>query len=164
MPTTTYSFTDHIITITSPVYKAYSLNGQGLGEVNISYANDNTMHDNSADGQVMVSKIISNNGTVNMTLQQTSELNKWLFGAFNKLYALPSNFWTSISITIRSIASGDVVTCTGVSFTKRSDKPYQAQGQMITWNFMAAKIDMLGTLAQGLAQTTVSGSIVNNTI
>lgn len=164
MATTTYSFTDHIITIASPAYAAYVLSGQALGELNLSYTNDNTAHDVAADGSVMVSKIISNTGTASLTVQQTSELNKWLLGLFNALYALPSSYWPTINITIRNIASGSVTTCTGVSFSKRSDKTYQAQGQMYTWNFMCARIDQQGSILQGLAATNVTGSINTNSI
>lgn len=150
MPTTSYSFTDHIITISSPAYAAFILSGQGLGECNVTYANDNTIHDNAADGSVMASKIKADNGSVSITMQQTSDLHKWLLGLFNALYALPSNFWISTQISIRAINSGEVVLCTGVSFAKRADKPIQAQGQMITWNFLAAKISQNGSLVQGL--------------
>lgn len=150
MATTSYSFTDHIITISSPAYAAFVLNGQGIGELNITYANDNSIQDNAADGSVMTSKIKADNGTISITMQQTSELHKWLIGLFNALYALPSNFWISTNISIRALNSGESIICTGVCFSKRADKPIQAQGQMITWNFMAAQISQNGSILQGL--------------
>lgn len=150
MANTTYSFADHIITISSPAYLAFPVNGQGIGECNVAYSDANSIQERSADGSVVTSKIVADNGTINMVIQQTSELNRWLLGLFNALYKLPSNYWTSIQISIRAINSGDTVICTGVCFERRGEKPYQAQAQMITWPFLATKISQNGSILQGL--------------
>jgi hypothetical protein len=45
-----------------------------------------------------------------------------------------------MNITIKSKNLGDSTVCTGVSPQKLADRPYQAQGQHVTWNLMAAEI------------------------
>jgi len=141
MSITTYSFSDIIAVIAHPQFPAFSLNGQGIGEIAISYSNDNTAHDLAADGSVMVSKIKANNGTLAMTMQQTSPLHKYLKQLFNFVQAQQTAAWIQTAITISSPAGTfDSILATGVSLTKRADQPYQQQGQNVTWTFMAAEI------------------------
>ena len=58
----TYSFEDTDLTIQHPSYGSFSAYGTGLGDITISYANDVTMHDVSADAAVVVSKSVKKNG------------------------------------------------------------------------------------------------------
>lgn len=141
MPYSTYSFNDVHVVISPPGFPAYTLNGQGVGDINISFADDNTLHDRSADGRVMVSKIKANNGSISISVQQTSALHKYLKQLFNFLRLRDTSAWAGTMITLSSPAGlFDTITATGVSFSKRADQPYQAQGQNVTWNFMAADI------------------------
>lgn len=138
---TTYSFQDLNASFSHPGVGQFSMNGEGIGSITITRANDVTAHDVSADGSVMVSKIKSKNGTIAISVQQSSPLNKWLDKLYNYLEVAPSSEWARASMILRHLTLGEGTVCTGVSFQKRADKPYQAQGQQVTWNLMAANID-----------------------
>lgn len=141
MSNTTYSFQDLNANFSHPSVGQISMNGEGIGSITITRANDVTAHDVSADGSVMISKIKSKNGTIAISVQQSSPLNKWLDRVYNYLEVASSSEWAKASIILRHLTLGEGTVCTGVSFQKRADKPYQAQGQQVTWNLMAANID-----------------------
>ncbi|MDU5080230.1 phage protein [uncultured Tissierella sp.] len=141
MSDTVYSFQDLNCSFTHPSVGQISMNGEGIGSITITRANDVTSHDVSADGSVMISKIKSKNGTVAISVQQSSPLNKWLDRLYNYLEVASSSEWAKASIILRHLTLGEGTVCTGVTFQKRADKPYQAQGQQVTWNLMAANID-----------------------
>lgn len=136
----TYSFEDVTCSFQHPGVGAASSTGAGLGTISIAMANDKTVHEVAADGSVMISKIAGKNGTVAITMQQTSELHKYLLRWYNYVDAAKSSEFAKMVITIKSNNLGDITTCTGVSPQKLADRPYQAQGQQITWNLMAAEI------------------------
>lgn len=167
MATTTYSFSDIQMVLQFPGRPAYTLNGQGIGEISISYINDNTAHDLAADGSVMVSKIKANNANVTITMHQTSTMHTWMKGTFNYLYNSPTPLWAAGTITISSPYDDSVnLVLTGVSFTKRADQPYQQQGQMVTWNLMAADTQGFGSFNVRLSTTAeiMRDSNENNTV
>ena len=112
-----------------------------VGSITLSRANDVTAHDLSADGSVMVSKIKAKNGTVAISTPQSSPLNAFLSKLYNYCEVAPSREWARATIILRHLTLGEGTVCTGVSFQKRADKAYQAQGQQVTWNLMAANID-----------------------
>lgn len=142
--TTTYSFQDVICTINLPGSPPISVNGLGIGEITLAPINDNTAHDLAADGSIMVTKVQADNGNITISAQQTSALNTFLINAFKFLKLAPTNLWAQGTITIASPSGlGQRVQCTGVSFTKRSDKNYQQQGQKWSWQLMAASIQDL---------------------
>lgn len=138
---TTYSFNDINAIISPPGFGSASTIGNGIGDINISFSRDNTQHDPSADGSVMVSKIVANEGSISISCQQTSQLHQYLKSLFNHMMAASTSIWAAITITISS-PNGlqDYVVANGVSFQKRSDQPYQVQGQTVTWTFMATNI------------------------
>ena len=140
MGTSTYGFDDVSCVISHPSFGQYVTNGAGLGGISITMANDRTIHDLAADGSVMVSKIRGRNGSASITTQQTSSLNKWLLRLYNYLETASTSEWADINITVRSPVMQDLITCSGTSFQKLADRPYQAQGQNIVWPFMAADI------------------------
>lgn len=140
MPTSVYSFSDITMTISHPAVGQYVASGVGLGSITTSMTTDRSTHDISADGSVMVSKIKGRNGSHAISVQQTSDLNKWLLKLYNYLEFAPTFQWARATIVIRSPSMGDLILSTGVSFQKLPDKPYQAQGQQVTWSLMAADI------------------------
>lgn len=159
---TTYSFSDIKMVISHPAYPAYTVNGNGVGEINIEYANDNTTQDLAADGTVMISKIEANNGTVTISMQQTSPMHQWMKGFFNALRSQPTNMWAKANINVSSPAGGfDNIALSGVSFQKRAAQPYQAQGQMVTWSFMFANGQTIGSTLAAINLNT-SATILNN--
>lgn len=160
MTTTTYSFSDIRAVIQFPGLPAYTINGQGANEMSVSYANDNSSHDVAADGSVMVSKIKADNGQIALTLQQTSPLHHWLKNAFNFLRAADASVWAAGSIDIQSqLNTYDTGYFAGVSFLKRADQPFQAQGQNVTWTFMFAEGAPLGSSVPAIS-TNVAANII----
>lgn len=146
-----------------PLVGLKTINGEGIGEVNISYATDNTDHNLAADGVVMVSKVKADNGTVSLQIQQVSDLHQWLLGYFNTVYQSTSDQWALGYLNISSANGyGNTLHITGLSNTKRSDQPFQQQGQMVTWNFMATAIDSQGSLISAIVNIplqTLAGTV-----
>lgn len=141
MPTTTtYSFEDVAVALSHPSYGQYVAQGVGIGTITVTMSTDRTAHDVAADGSIMVSKVAGNNGTLAIQIQQTSGFNQWVLGLYNYLLTASTGEWAEATVTIRSPAMGDYVTCSGVSFQQRAELSYQAQGQQRTWNLMAADI------------------------
>ena len=140
MSYTVYSFDDVTMTISHPQIGQYVVRGAGIGSITTTMATDRTAHDISADGQVMVSKIRGRNGSHAIAVQQVSTLHKWLLKLYNYLEQATASHWANITIVIQANSMGETITSTGVSFQKLPDKPYQAQGQQVTWQLMAADI------------------------
>jgi hypothetical protein len=142
---TTYSFLDLSGAIASPI-GAYVFTGEGIGEggVNVAMAMDRTAHDVGADGSVMVSKMAGNNGTITISVQQTSDLHKWLLNWYNALIVGDTSLWAATAMTLRNTVNGTSHLVTGISPGKVPDLPYQRQGQNISWQLMAADIQSVG--------------------
>ncbi|WNF07268.1 phage protein [Brevibacillus borstelensis] len=138
---TSYSFGDVSVVFAHPAVGQYVATGAGLGSISVSMTTDRTTHDVAADGSVMVSKVLGRNGSLTITVQQTSELNKWLLKLYNYVEQAPTPEWANTRITIRSASMQDLIRVTGASFQKLPDRPYQAQGQQVSWVLMAADID-----------------------
>lgn len=159
---TVYSFSNINMVINPPGLPSYSVNGKGVGEIAIAWANDNTTHDLAADGTVMISKVLADNGTIAITIQQTSLMHQYLMDVFNRLMANSAPAWAGMTISVSALSGGyENLVMTGVSFTKRADQPFQQQGQRVTWNFMAASISSKGSLTPAVpAQLNVSATIL----
>jgi hypothetical protein len=138
-----YSFNDVTCSFSHENVGSKSTTGAGTGSIAVSQATTKTEHNVSADGRVMISKVAGDNGTVAVNVQQTSEIHQWLQKSwYNYINGSGSTTadWAAMAITIKDNNSDFTITCTGVSPEKPADIPYQAQGQMVTWNLMAAEI------------------------
>ena len=142
---TTYSFLDTTGSINHPLTGDYLFQGQeGIGSLNVSMTTEKTVHDVAADGSVMVSKMAGENGQVSVECQQTSQIHKYLLSTYNAVnFSRDTSQWAAMSMMIRNISDGSSHICSGMSFQKIPDKPYQAQGQRVTWTLMAADIHSL---------------------
>jgi len=136
----TYSFADLAVTIMHPAMGQLSLQGEGIGTITFTFAEDTSAHDLAADGRVMTSKVEARNGSVAIEVQQTSEAHAWFTRLNNYLNAAPSSQWAITSLM--GVATSMRVTheCQGMSIQKRPDKAYQAQGQRVTWTFLAEEM------------------------
>jgi hypothetical protein len=138
----TYSFSDYTAVVAHPSVGQKVLTGAGIGDLNVTMANDVTTHDVAADGAVMISKIKAGNGALAFNVQHTSDANEWFQKWYNYLTAANSAEWAKTTVTLRNNVTGIVeVNATGVSPQKRADKNMQAQGQRVMWNLMAKHID-----------------------
>lgn len=141
MATSTYSFLDLVGSIHSPVMRSdYIFTGEGAGSVTVTKSQERTAQDVAADGSVMVSKVAGNNGTVTIEVQQTSPLQKWLENWFHYLENADTSDWASTTMLLSNKSTGEDIICTGVSPQKEADKPYQAQGQRVSWTLMCADV------------------------
>lgn len=142
MADTVYSFKDYNITFVSPI-GTYSVQGEGAGSVTVTMSTTKSVHSVGADGSVMTSKIAGDNGMVAVSVQQTSGLNTHLTKLYNLLKSSPSSVWASTQILITNNVQKEVCTCLGCSPENLPEKPMQAEGQMITWNWLAQNIQQV---------------------
>lgn len=143
----TYSFKDLVGSIVNPAVgftQLLSGGGVGFGAVRIIMTTDRTTHDIAADGTVMPSYLAGDNGVVEIEIQQTSPLHKAILGLYNACVVAANADdlapWAATQITFRTLLDGSFHSATGCSFEKIPDKPYQAQGQKMTWRIMSANI------------------------
>jgi hypothetical protein len=142
MADTTYSFADYNISIVSPI-GTYSVQGQGIGSATVTMATTKSTHSVGADGSVMTSKIAGDNGTIAIQVQQTSGLNTFMTKLYNTLKAGSSSIWTTTQILITNSVQKEVCTCIGCSPENLPEKPMQAEGQLITWTWLAQNIQQI---------------------
>ena len=142
MADTVYSFKDYTVSIAS-IAGVYNTEGSGIGNASVTMSTAKSSHNVSADGTVMTSKIAGDNGMVSITCQQVSDLNTWFTKLYNLKKLAPSGSWNSTQISITNKVQKEVLVAIGCSFEKLPDKPIQAEGQMITWNFLSTNISQL---------------------
>jgi hypothetical protein len=143
----TYSFEDVTVAFSSPTVGNFASTGAGIGTIAIDMTTEKTVQEVAADGTVMVSKILGENGTVVLSVQQTSQLQKLLLNWYRYANSVlnPLSAWTDMIVTISSVNLGETTTCTGVSPQKLPGHQYQAQGQLISWTLMCANIVQTNT-------------------
>lgn len=141
--TSTYSFLDLSGAVAHPALGAYTFTGEGVGEVVISSATEKSSHDVAADGSILVSKIAGNNGSISISVQQNSPVDTWLLAAYNYLINANADEWAQMAATLRSASFNRTHILTGMSFQKKPDRSYQAQGQRVNWVLMVADIQDL---------------------
>lgn len=132
-----YSFADLSVVFAHPSLGQYLASGTGIGTITFSMTTDRSVQDVGADGSIMTSKVEGENGTVAIAIQQTSALNAWLLNAYNYLKTADASEWNEMTLTCDAAVMGDQNQLTGCSFQKKADRPYQAQGQQITWTVLA---------------------------
>ena len=136
----TYAFEDLSVVLRHPAKGQYVFQGEGLGSITFAMSNDVSAHDLSADGSVMTSKIKATNGTVSISVQQTSTANKWLRELYNYLVNASSSEWTGCSLIATSPVMGVTHIATNMAFQKRPDEAYQQTGQQVTWAFLVSNL------------------------
>jgi Protein of unknown function (DUF3277) len=143
----TYSFKSLTGVLTNPVFAVViPLTGGniGVGSITIRMTTTRTTHDVAADGTVMPSYIAGDNGEVDLVVQETSAIHQALLALYNLCVLAANNDdvsgWAATAISFTFLIDGSVHTLTGVSFEKVPDKPYEANGQKMTWKLMAANI------------------------
>jgi hypothetical protein len=142
---TTYSFKDTTGAFEHPNVGEFQFAGQiGMGEFVVVMAQERTSHDIAADGNVMVSYLAGDNGSLDIQVQQTSALHAFLLAWFNTVKTAADNQdvanWAAATVTLRSLVDGSTHVLTGVSPSKIPDKTYAAQGGKVTWRLMAADV------------------------
>ena len=145
MSYTTYSFKDLSGGFAHPLAGIFTFGGEvGAGQVTVHMATEKTVQDVAADGNVQISAIAGDNGTVSIEMQQTSSLHVFLLTWFNTIKnALNKNDvsnWNNATLLLRNTVNGTSHIVTGISPQNIPDKPYGKQGTNITWVLMAGDI------------------------
>lgn len=137
-----YSFLDVKASIIGPGGSFNIGSGAGVTDEGIttSYKEDKNTQTTAADGQAMNALNASKSGTVTLRLLKTSPVNAQLSAMYN-LQAVSSSAWGLNVISIKSLTSGDSITCTNCAFKKHPDVTYDKDGRHNEWVFDAV-IDM----------------------
>lgn len=145
MAYTTYSFKDLTGAFSHPAVGIFTFGGEiGAGQVVVTMSTEKTVHDVAADGNVQISAIAGDNGTVTIEVQQTSSLHIFLMKWFNSVKnALNNNdisTWVGASLLVRNTLDGTTHICTGISPQNIPNKTYTKQGGNLTWVLMSGDI------------------------
>lgn len=138
----TYSFLDCILNIAFSG-GAMTITGAGIGDMTITMAQERSAMEAAADGNVMISKIAGNHGSLTLNIQQTSSAHKFLLQQYNALIIAPPALWAQGAGVLRSLSDSTSHTLTGVCFQKLGDKGYEKQGKMVQWTLLVADIQSL---------------------
>ena len=113
----------------------------GIGKITVSAAGDLTSHTTTADGYVVVNRLKTTNGTIQIELPQNSVgdafLRRWAMWA--KSTGKPNRIALA-TLTIRDNASGFKTTCTGVSLQKAPDRTWDRTATNVTYTLLATTI------------------------
>lgn len=149
MAPSTYSFKDVVGSFSHPLAGVQTFAGQiGLGTFVVKNAQERTHHDVASDGTVMISYISGSNGSMEIEMQQNSELHHFLLDWYNLIVVAAENGnvanWASAVISLNSTLDSASHLLTGVSPSKIPDKTYAQSGGKVTWNLMAANVVNIG--------------------
>jgi len=141
----TYGFAGVSFAFFHPLTGPYVFTGkQGNGAFSIAMAGEKSTHDVAADGGVMVSMVMGDNGALTVEAQQTSDFHAFLVQWYNLIKTAAElgdlTDWATASISIKSLVDGAWHSLTGVSPAKLADKGYAAQGQKVSWTLLAADV------------------------
>ena len=135
----TYSFNDTILNIGFPT-EEMTITGKGIGDMTVAMAQERSAMEAAADGNIMISKIAGNHGTLTINVQQTSAAHKFLLAQYNALIISPAALWAQAAGLMRSISDGTSHTFTGMCFQKLGDKGYEKQGKNVSWVLLCGDI------------------------
>jgi hypothetical protein len=136
----TYSFSDVALTLSHPSLGQVSTQGAGLGSISVSMRTDRTQIDVAADGNPVTSKIKDRTGTLEIQMQQTSNIHGTLKKWFNYLENAATSEWAQITGVLSSNATSEQTIFSGGSMVKHPDVSYEATAGNVTWGFMFAQV------------------------
>ncbi len=138
----TYNFLGTSGFFTNPGFPSDIIFGGQIGmkAFTITMHTDRSVLDTAADGLIMPSKMEGNSGSMNIEMQQTCILHQAFIDSYNALIISDPSNWAQGQITLRNPTLGLQHVLNGVMFLKKPDKPYQAQGSMITWSLLACDV------------------------
>ena len=141
MPYNVYSLPDVKSVLYHPDVGTANLHQCGIGKITVSAAGDLASHTTTADGYVVVNRLKTTNGTIQIEVPQNSSadafLRRWAkwAGSTKK----PDRIALGM-LTIRDNVSGFKTTCTGVSLQKAPDRTYDRTAANVTYTLLAVKI------------------------
>ena len=144
----TYSFKDVTAALVGVGGSINLGNGAATSEegITIEAAEDKNVMTIGADGAGMHSLVANNAGTITVRLLKTSPVNAQLQTMYN-VQTLSSIAHGKNVITVRDVARGDAIVCTGVAFKRAPSLTYAKEGGTVEWQFDA--ISIVRTLGTG---------------
>lgn len=138
-----YSFLDVHAAIHGPGGN-FPLSGNEAGAaeegITVDPTGDKNVMTTGADGAYMHSLLGDKSGIIIVRLLRTSRVNAQLQEMFNS-QTTSSRAHGRNTITIRDVARGDTITCTGVAFAKQPPHSFAKEAGIKEWTFHAGKID-----------------------
>ena len=140
-----YSLADHSLSIVAQngavgsanYYSAIIGNGDAVDTISVSYANENASFTMSADGSASLSTNYMRNGTITVTVQQTSPINQTLIAIYKKMtqngVANPANIVLKDG---NGNINGSYEKCV---ITKTADYTAGAEADMRSWTIIFGK-------------------------
>lgn len=141
MTHSTYSFDDIHFTIIL-AGEAYTMAGDGIGELQYEYLPTTSVQDVASDGSVMTSKIIARNARFTFSTQQTSALHKYFISKFNILRDGQTEEWATGSLTITDKLNNITITANNVAFERQTSATFASEGGRVQWPMVAAFASM----------------------
>ena len=139
--TTVYSLADVKVVLYHQNVGQCVLSSQGIGKISISFSGDISSHTATADGYVVVNRLKTTNGTVQIEVPQNSLgddfLRRWAKWA--RSTGSPNRIALG-TLTITDNVSGFKTVCTGVSLQKAADRTYDRTAGNVTYTLLAATI------------------------
>lgn len=137
----TYSFLDTNAALVGPGGAIPLGAGAGVAEEGIDVTQNAEMDTQTigADGEGMHSLVADRSGKVVVRLLKTSPTNS-LLSNLAQIQRTSSTLHGQNTLTISNVASGDVITCEQVAFSKIPDLKYAKEGGIVEWEFNAIKI------------------------
>jgi hypothetical protein len=117
------------------------LSSQGVGKISVTHAGDLSSHTATADGYVVVNRLKTTNGTIQIEVPQNSIgddfLRRWARWA--RSTGSPNRIALG-TLTITDNVSGFKTVCTGVSLQKAPDRTYDRTATNVTYTLLATTI------------------------
>ena len=139
--TTVYSFADVKAVIYHQDVGQCVLSSQGLGKISISMSGDLSSHTATADGYVVVNRLKTTSGTIQIEVPQNSIgddfLRRWAkwAGSTNS----PNRIALG-TLTVTDTVSRFSTVCTGVSLQKAPDRTWDRTATNVTYTLLATTI------------------------
>lgn len=136
----TYSFQEVEVTLSHPSLGIITTNGLGIGSVSVNMATDRASASVASDGAVVINKIEDKHGTVELEIQQTSDVHTSLKKWWSYLETASSSEFAKIKTVVTNKSTGEQDICTNGAIVKHPDSQYGAEVGSFTWSFLHSKI------------------------
>ncbi|MBR0513195.1 MAG: DUF3277 family protein [Clostridia bacterium] len=136
-----YSFPDVKAVLNHSDVGQCNLHQSGMGKITVSSAGDLSSHTTTADGDVIVNRLKTINGTITIEGPQGSVadwfLRKWARWA--RSLQNPNRIALGV-LTITDTVGGYTIVCTGVSLQKVPDRVFDRTAGNVAYTFLATTI------------------------
>ena len=138
---TVYSLAETNVVLYHPDVGQENLHQDGRGKMVISYSGDLSSHTTTADGYVVVNKLVSDNGTVTFEVPQNSQSDRFVtkFARYLKNCNDTSKYLLA-TMTVQDVAGERVINMSGVTVSKIPDRTYDRTSTNVTYVFLVANI------------------------